>query len=85
MCFACWNVDDMEEKLKQNKEICDGSDMPSMTLFDLKEKIYAEWQDSKKTHFRVFKKAVPEASESTISWIIPLSGKEEKITVNFIT
>jgi len=84
MCLGCWDVDKQEEKLKNNIEVCTGEEMLVMSLEELKGKLVSEWMETKKTHFRVFKQAVPEIKSNTHSWQVSALNQQTKIHVNFI-
>lgn len=86
MCLACWDADKMEDKLK-NGDACDGGDMLTMSLDELKSHVMEEWLASKKTDFRVFKQAVPSVNKNHLSLEMssPLNQSEKlKFKINFI-
>lgn len=90
MCLACWDADKMADKLKNTSgeiEVCDGLDMATMSLDELKHELMEEWLESSKTHYRVFKKAVPEAKKDKFVWQVSApndSKKKAEIHVSLI-
>ncbi len=87
MCGACWDVDVMEAKIKSGDISCTGSDMETLTLEQLKSLLTQEWAKTDKHLFRVYKKAVPEVTEDTISWLArhpTIHSVRQKVTVNLL-
>ena len=87
MCGSCWDADVMEDKIKKGDKSCTGLDMEILTLNQLKSHLTEEWLETSKHNFRVYKKAVPEVVENTISWLAThpsIQSKKQRVTVNFL-
>lgn len=69
MCNGCWNVKTFEEK-KRNNINCDGQEMLTMNIDELKENLTKEWLKTQETHFNVFKKAISNATFDEITFNI---------------
>lgn len=86
MCLNCWDAEKMADKLK-NGEACDGVGMLTMTLEELKDKIFHEWIETEKTDFHIYKKAILGVQTDSISWkaASPVNTKKKAtLRVHFI-
>ncbi len=87
MCGACWDADVMEDKLKKGDLSCTGLDMETLTVAELRGLITEEWVKTRKHMFRVYKKAVPEVTGDSISWLAThptILSMRQKVTVKFL-
>lgn len=90
MCLQCWDADKMSDKLKNvsnTTEVCDGMDMLTMSLEELKDELLEEWLSTDKTNYRIFKKAVPEYKKDSLTWQLTSPTNSEKkadIHVSFV-
>lgn len=69
MCEQCWDADKMEDKIRAGDSSCTGLDMKEMTREELIYSLTQEWKKTNKNQYRIYKKAVPNIKEETISWM----------------
>lgn len=86
MCLQCGSAEKMAEKLKMGIT-CNGEEMFTMTLAELKDKIFHEWIETEKTDFRIFKKGILGIQKDSITWKVssPINAKKTAmLRIHFI-